>query len=71
MFPHAVLAHSSDARTNFQRVADRFTALGFVDHDLSLEGGVGIEEVTFKRRPQDLCQVPDYARFASQLVLVD
>ena len=45
MFPHAALAHSSDDTTNFQRVADRFTALGFVDHDLSLEGGVGIEEV--------------------------
>ena len=46
MFPHAPLAHSNDGRKDFQRVADRFRALGFVDHDLSLEGGVGIEEVT-------------------------
>ena len=55
----------------FKESLIRFTALGFVAHDLSLEGGDGIEEVTFKWRAQNLCQLPDYTRFAGRLVLVD
>ena len=58
MFSHTTLAHSSNDTTYFQRVDGRFTALGFVDHDLSLEGGDGIEELTFKWRAQNLCQLP-------------
>ena len=47
-----------------------FAALGFMDHDLSLEGG-GVEMVTFERRAQNPRQLPDYPRFAGRLVLVD
>ena len=71
VFPLSFLAHSSNDKTNFERVADRFTALCFIDHDLSLEGGDGVEEVSFERRAQNLCQLPGYTRFASRLVLVD
>ena len=70
MFPHNALAHSSNDTTNFQRVDGRFTALGCMDHDLSLKGGDGPEEVTFKCRAQHLCQLPDRTRIASRLVLV-
>ena len=65
MFPHTSLSHSSNDTTNLQRSADRFTALGFIDRDLSLK------VVTFKRSAQNLRQLPDHARFASRLVLVD
>ena len=71
MFLHTTLAHPSNNTTDFQRVTDRFAALGFIDHDLSLEGGDGVEEVTFKERAQNLCQLPDYTRFAGRLVLDD
>ena len=53
------------------RVADRFVALGFIDHDLSLQGGDGVEEVTFERHAQNLRHLRDYTRFARRLVLVD
>ena len=33
-------------------------ALGLVDHDLSLKVCDGVEEVSFKQRSQDLCQLP-------------
>ena len=68
MFPHIALAHSSNDTTNFQRIADGFT--GIVD-DLSLKSGDAVEEITSKRRAQNLRQLPDYTRFARRLVLVD
>ena len=54
-----------------QRIADRFEALGFVDPGLSVECCDGIEEVTFERRAQNLCQLPDYTHFARWLFLVE
>ena len=71
MFRHDTLAHSSNDTTDFQRVADRFLALGFIDHDFSLEGGDGVEEVTFERHAHNLRQLPDYTRFPRRLVFVD
>ena len=71
MFPHAALAHSSNETTNFQGITDRLAALSFIDHDLPLESGDGIKEVTVKRRAQNLCQLPIHNRFAGRLVLVD
>ena len=65
MFPHTVLAHTSNDATNCQRLTDRLAALGFIDHDLHLECGDGIQEVTIKRRAQNLCQLPDHTRFAA------
>ena len=43
----------------------------FVDHDLPLNSGESIKEVTVKRRTQNLHQLPDHTRFAGRLVLVD
>ena len=71
MFPHTVLAHTSNDATNLQRITDRLAALGFIDHDLPLESGDGIKEVTIKRRAQNLCQLPNNTRFAGRLILVD
>ena len=71
MFFHAVLAHTSNDATNLQGITDRLAALSFVDHDLPLESGNGIKEVTVKRRAQNLCKLPDHTRFAGRLVLVD
>ena len=71
MFSHTVLAHSSNDATNVQGITDRLAALSFVDHDLPLESGNGIKEVTVKQRAQNLCQLPDHTRFAGRLVLVD
>ena len=71
MFFHAVLARTGNDATNFQGITDRLTALSFVDHDLPLESGKSIEEVTVQRRAQNLCQLPDYTRFAGRLVPVD
>ena len=41
LFPHTVLANSSNDATNFQRTTDCLAALGFIDHDLPLESGDG------------------------------
>ena len=49
VFSHTALAHSGNDATDYQRIADRFEALDFVDHDLSLACCDGIEEVTFER----------------------
>ena len=54
-----------------QQKVFRLTALGFIDHDISLKDGDGIKEVTFKRRAQNLCQLPNHTRFAGRLVLID
>ena len=70
-FSHTVLAQSSNDATNFQGITDRLAALSFVDHDLPLDSGDGIKEVTVKRRAQNLCQLPEHTRFAGRLVLVD
>ena len=71
MYSHTVLAHTSNDATNFQRTTDRLAALSFVDHDFPLESGDGMEEVTVKRRAQNLGQLPDHTCFAGRLVLVD
>ena len=71
MFSHTVLAHTGNDATNLQGITDRLAALSFVDHDLPLESGKGIMEVTYKRRAQNLCQRPDHSRFAGRLLLVD
>ena len=71
MFFHAVLAHSGNDATNFQGITDGLAALIFIDHDLRLESGDGIEEVTVTRRAQNLCQLPNHTRFAGRLILVD
>ena len=71
VFFHTVLAHTGNDATNFQGITDRLAALSFEDHDLPLESGDGIKEVTVKRRSQNLCQLPDHTRFAGRLVLVD
>ena len=56
--------------TKFQRVTNCLAALGFIDHDLSLNSGDGMKEVSFKRRTQNLCQLPNHSRFAGRLLLV-
>ena len=56
---------------DFQRNVDHFVTLDFIDHDLSLEGSDDVEEIIFERRAQNLCQLPDSARIARWLVLVD
>ena len=71
VFSHTALAHFGKDETDFQRIDDRFVALGFVDHDVSLECCDGIEEVAFERRAQNLCQLPDHTRFARWLVRVE
>ena len=71
VFFHTFVAYSSNDATKFKGIADRFTALSFVDHDLPLENGHGIKEVTVRWRAQNLCQLPDHTRFAGRLELVD
>ena len=64
-------AHTNNDTTNFQGITDRLAAPTFVDHDLPLNSGESIKEVTVKRRTQNLHQLPDHTRFAGRLVLVD
>ena len=35
VFSRTTLAHSGNEATDYQRIADRFEALDFVDHDLA------------------------------------
>ena len=59
-----VQAHSRNGANNFQGSTARLADMSFVGHDLPLESGDGIKEVTGKRRAQNLGQLPDHTGFA-------